>query len=68
MQIVEEGHLLIWSGIKQEQIGVARVPCLIHKDLSQNIQKWEEILERLLKIQLKRKNQEKNKRTGNIRT
>lgn len=50
--ILEEGHILILSGVPQEKRAAAGVGCLINKKMISNIRKWEGHSERILTVEL----------------
>lgn len=52
---LENGHILIWSGVKEDQRAAAGVGCILHNDAKNQISKWEAISERILTVELKYK-------------
>lgn len=54
---LHNGHLLLYSGVKQEKRAVPGVACHIHEKNINQIQKWEACNERILKIEMKDPNE-----------
>lgn len=47
------GHILIYSGVQNNQRAAAGVGCIIHRELAGQITKWKAIYERILLIELR---------------
>ncbi|XP_023312211.1 craniofacial development protein 2-like [Anoplophora glabripennis] len=54
---LENGHLLIYSGVENNKRTAAGVGCIIHQKLVQSVSKWEAHTERILTVEI-------NKRDG----
>ncbi|GLV39519.1 hypothetical protein CBL_09595 [Carabus blaptoides fortunei] len=51
--ILEEGHLLIYSGVPRDKRVAAGIDCLIRQELVKQIPNWEACIERILKMERK---------------
>uniref|UniRef100_A0A1Y1JWU5 Reverse transcriptase domain-containing protein n=1 Tax=Photinus pyralis TaxID=7054 RepID=A0A1Y1JWU5_PHOPY len=49
---LDQGHVMLSSGVPQERRAAAGVACIIHHELAKNIRKWEPHSERILTVEL----------------
>jgi hypothetical protein len=49
---MENGHLLVWSGVGERERAQAGVGCVLHRNIKKNLSRWEAVSERILTVEL----------------
>lgn len=52
---MDNGHLLLWSGVDEKERANAGIGCILHRDIKETVNKWVAVSERIMSIELKNK-------------